>query len=191
VSDLPTGTVTFLFTDLEGSTRLWEEHPQAMRAALARHDKILRDSVEKHDGHVVKTTGDGIHAAFATAHDAVAAAVKAQEALASEEWTLPVPLRVRMGAHSGETEYRDGDYYGTAPNRAARLMSVAHGGQVIVSLATGELIHDTLPDGVTLVDLGELVALLSSRADGRRESASASVRKWGNDDYSCRLLRPL
>ena len=155
MSDLPTGTVTFLFTDLEGSTRLWEEHPQAMRAALARHDKILRDSVEKHDGHVVKTTGDGIHAAFATAHDAVAAAVEAQEALASEEWTLPVPLRVRMGAHSGETEYRDGDYYGTAPNRAARLMSVAHGGQVIVSLATGELIHDTLPDGVTLVDLGE------------------------------------
>jgi len=153
--ELPTGTVTFLFTDLEGSTRLWEEHPEAMRAALARHDEILRNAVEKREGVVVKTTGDGIHAAFATAHDAVAAALGAQEALAAEDWTLPTPLRVRMGVHSGESEYRDGDYYGTAPNRAARLMSVANGGQVLVSLATSELVHDALPAGVTLVDLGE------------------------------------
>ncbi len=87
--ELPTGTVTFLFTDLEGSTRLWEQHPDAMRDALARHDEILRDAVEKRNGHVVKTTGDGLHAAFATAHDGVLAAVDAQRALDRVDWPLP------------------------------------------------------------------------------------------------------
>jgi len=155
VSQLPTGTVTFLFTDLEGSTRLWEEHPEAMKAALARHDEILRDAVEKRDGHVVKTTGDGLHAAFGTAPDAVAAAVDAQAALVDEAWTLPDPLRVRMGLHSGGAEIRDGDYFGPAVNRAARISAAAHGGQIVVSLATEELVREALPDGVTLVDLGE------------------------------------
>src|SRR6478609_3095918 len=89
VAELPTGTVTFLFTDLEGSTRLWEKHPDAMRDALARHDEILRDAVEKHDGRVVKTTGDGLHAAFALAPDGVAAALDAQRALLAEDWSLP------------------------------------------------------------------------------------------------------
>jgi predicted ATPase/class 3 adenylate cyclase len=151
----PTGTVTFLFTDLEGSTRLWEEHPDEMRAALARHDELLRAAIEAHDGYVVKTTGDGIHAAFASAAAAIEAARTAQRALVVEAWSGVGSLRVRMGIHSGEAELRDGDYYGTALNRAARLMSVAHGGQVVVSLATEELARDDLADEVTLRDLGD------------------------------------
>jgi predicted ATPase/class 3 adenylate cyclase len=146
--------VTFLFTDLEGSTRLWEEHSDAMRAALARHDEILRDAVEGHAGHVVKTTGDGLHAVFATAHDAVVAAVVAQRALGGEPWPLPEPFRVRIGVHTGEAEIRDGDYYGSAVNRAARVSAAAHGGQIVVSHATEEVARDHL-DGVDVVDLGE------------------------------------
>jgi len=152
---LPTGTVTFLFTDLEGSTRLWEEHPDAMRTALARHDEILRDAVEGHGGHVVKTTGDGLHAAFAVAPEAVVAAIDAQRVLLDEAWALPEPLRVRMGLHTGGAEVRDGDYFGPAVNRAARVSAAAHGGQVVVSHATEELIRDDLPAGAALTDLGE------------------------------------
>jgi predicted ATPase/class 3 adenylate cyclase len=153
--ELPTGTVTFLFTDLEGSTRLWEEHPEAMRAALARHDDILRRTVEKRDGVVVKTTGDGLHAAFATAPDAVSAAIDAQRELAREDWTLPEPLKVRMGLHTGIAEARDGDYYGTSVNRAARVAAAAHGGQIVASAATADLVRDELSPDLGLVDLGE------------------------------------
>src|SRR5262245_5526745 len=103
MGDLPSGTVTFLFTDLEGSTRLWERHPEAMTAALARHDALLRVAVASHHGHVVKTTGDGVHAVFVTARDAVGAALDAQRALGSEEWGS-TPLRVRMGIHTGDAE---------------------------------------------------------------------------------------
>lgn len=152
MSSLPEGTVTFVFTDLEGSTRLWEEHPEGMLDALARHDEILRFAVEAHAGQVVKTTGDGVHATFATAHDAVAAAVDAQRALTAEVWQLPEPLRVRVGVHTCEAQVRDGDYYGSEVNRAARLMSLAHGGQILVSLATSALVRDR---SVELVDLGE------------------------------------
>jgi len=155
VTELPTGTVTFLFTDLEGSTRLWEQLPDAMRGALARHDEILRDAVEKRGGVVVKTTGDGLHAAFATAQDAIAAAVEAQRSLGEEPWELPDPLRVRMGVHTGEADLREGDYYGTTVNRAARVSAVAHGGQIVVSHATEELVRDHLPGEVALEDLGE------------------------------------
>jgi len=144
--------VTFLFTDLEGSTRLWQEHPEAMRSALARHDEIVRDAIEAQHGHVVKTTGDGFHAAFAAAHDAVDAAVGAQRALTREQWEDTPPLVVRMGIHTGPAEQRDGDYYGTAVNRAARLMSAAHGGQIVLSLATEELVQEA---GFELLDLGE------------------------------------
>ena len=105
-----------------------------MRAALARHDAIVRDAIEASSGHVVKTTGDGFHAAFATAVDGVDAAVTAQLALAGESWGETGPLRVRMGMHTGAAELRHGDYYSSAVNRAARLMSVAHGGQIVVSL---------------------------------------------------------
>jgi len=106
---MPTGTVTFLFTDLESSTRLWEEHPDAMRGALARHDTIVQGAIGEHDGVVVKTTGDGVHAAFATARDAVGAAVAAQLALQHEPWEDTGALRVRIGLHTGVCELRDGD----------------------------------------------------------------------------------
>jgi predicted ATPase/class 3 adenylate cyclase len=139
MAELPTGTVTFLFTDLAGSTRLWEEHPEAMRDALARHDEIVRSAIESRGGQIVKTTGDGVHAAFPTAHDAIDAAVDAQRLLVDEHWAETGPLAVRMGIHTGETQERDGDYYGTAVNRAARLMAVAHGGQVLCSRATVEV----------------------------------------------------
>jgi predicted ATPase/class 3 adenylate cyclase len=155
VVELPTGTVTFLFTDLEVSTRLWEHEPDRMRGALARHDAILREAVATHGGHVVKGTGDGIHAVFATADSAVHAAVDAQLALVGEAWELSEPLRVRMGVHTGVAELRDGDYFGPAVNRAARLMSLAHGGQIVVSLATEELARDGLAGGVALEALGE------------------------------------
>jgi len=142
VAELPSGTVTFLFTDVEGSTRLWDEHPDAMRGALTRHDEILREAVAAHNGHVVKATGDGVHAVFASAHDAVGAAVAMQLGLGAERFGETGPLRVRIGVHTCEADYRDGDYFGGEVNRAARLMSVAHGGQVVVSLATNALVHD-------------------------------------------------
>jgi predicted ATPase/class 3 adenylate cyclase len=152
VAELPSGTVTFLFTDLEGSTRLWEEHPEAMRPALARHDAILHEAIAVHGGFVVKTTGDGFHAVFGTAHDAVDAAVAAQLALIGEPWEMTGRLRVRMGLHTCEAELRDGDYYGSAVNRAARLMATAHGGQIVLSLATSELAREA---PVELLELGE------------------------------------
>src|SRR6202011_3054552 len=136
MSGLPSGMVTFLFTDLEGSTRLWEQHPDAMRPALARHDALLRGAVEEHAGLVVKTTGDGLHAVFVTTRDALDAALAAQRALAAEEWGATGPLRVRMGLHTGDAEARDGDYYGPSTNRAARVMAAAHGEQLVVSHAT-------------------------------------------------------
>ena len=140
MAKLPSGTVTFLFTDVESSTRLWEERPEAMKAALARHDRLLREVVEGHGGSVVKTTGDGVHAVFGSARDAVDCAVAAQRRLAVTDWGASEPLKVRMGAHTGETQLRDGDYFGSAVNRAARLMSIAHGGQVVVSATTAGLL---------------------------------------------------
>jgi predicted ATPase/class 3 adenylate cyclase len=153
---LPTGTATFLFTDLEGSTRLWDEHPDAMKGALARHDEILKERVEEHGGHVVKTTGDGLHAVFASAYDALSAASDSQRALVTADWDGIEALRVRMGIHTGEAEVRGGDYYGGAVNRAARVSAAAHGGQVLVSNATEELARDALQHGdLSLLDLGD------------------------------------
>lgn len=154
-SDVPLGTVTFLFTDIEGSTPLWEKNPPAMRDALVRHDTIIGGAVVEHGGYVVKTTGDGVHAAFGTAHDAVESAIAAQRALVTEHWGPIGPLSVRMGLHTGEAYARDGDYFGQAPNRAARLMGLAHGGQILVSRATEQLVADVLTDQVRLVDVGE------------------------------------
>jgi len=150
----PTGTVTFLFTDIEGSTHLWEQHPDAMRVAHTRHDTLLRSVVEQNHGYIVKATGDGVHAAFATAPDALAAVLTAQRALRAEPWGRQVPISVRMGMHTGMAERRDGDYYGGAVNRAVRLMAAGRGGQVLMSAATQELVRDHLPDGASLRDLG-------------------------------------
>jgi len=147
--------VTFLFTDLEGSTGKWEKHPHEMRAALARHDAILRAAVEAHRGHVVKSTGDGVHAVFTAAPDAVAAAAEAVQAFNSETWDSTGPLRIRVGIHTGEADERDGDYFGLALSRASRLMAAAHGGQVVMSHVSADLVRDVLPDELELLDLGE------------------------------------
>jgi predicted ATPase/class 3 adenylate cyclase len=155
VTDLPSGTVTFLFTDVEGSTRIWEEHPDAMREALGLHDTIVRAAIEAHDGYVVKTTGDGFHAAFAAADRGVSAAIAAQRGLEDVAEPGIAPLRVRMGLHTGVASLRDGDYFGSSLNRAARLMGVAHGGQVVCSQATADLAREVLAEGVSFRDLGE------------------------------------
>jgi predicted ATPase/class 3 adenylate cyclase len=148
----PSGTVTFLFTDIEGSTQLWELAPDAMRTAVARHDEIVRGAIEAHGGYVFATGGDGFGAAFGRANEALAAAADAQAALAAEAWPDGAVLRVRMGLHTGEVDERGGDYFGPAVNRAARIMSAGHGGQVLVSATTAALVG---VDG--LVDLGEHV----------------------------------
>jgi predicted ATPase/class 3 adenylate cyclase len=145
------GTVTFLFTDVEGSTRLWQRDERAMRAAIARHDELLTAAVIEHGGRVFSTMGDGLAAAFGSAAAAVAAALAARRAVGAEAWPTEAPLRVRMGLHTGEAELRDDDYFGTAVNRAARLMAVAHGGQVLCSQATAALVDAE----VELIDLGE------------------------------------
>jgi predicted ATPase/class 3 adenylate cyclase len=155
MSEPPSGTVTLLFADIEGSTRLWEQYPDAMPEALAQHDELLRAAVESCRGHVVKTTGDGLFAAFARADSAVAAALAAQHSLAAATWGVTGRLRVRMGLHTGHSEFHDGDYHGSAVNRAARLSAAGHGDQVLVSGATEAVVGDALPQGADLVDLGE------------------------------------
>ena len=164
---LPTGEITFLFTDIEGSTMLWEQYPEAMQAALARHDTLLRHAIESSNGYVVKTTGDGMYAAFAAAADALAACLVAQRALQRAEPRVSgsgptvadnesaILLRVRMGLHTGPAELRDVDYFGVSVSRAARIMSVAHGEQVLISATIAELLREQLPSGVTLREMGE------------------------------------
>ncbi|MGZ4735006.1 MAG: ATP-binding protein, partial [Acidimicrobiia bacterium] len=144
----PGGTVTFLFTDIEDSTRRWEEDPSDMADALRVHDAILRGAIERHGGYVFGTGGDGFCAAFSTAVDAATAAVESQEALRDDS---AVDFAVRMGLHTGEAIERDRNYFGSEVNRAARLMSIAHGGQVLASDATEVLLRDR----VGLRPLGE------------------------------------
>ncbi len=154
-SELPSRTFTFLFTDLEGSTQLWEQFPELMQPALERHDALLRSAVESSSGQVVKTTGDGLMASFSSALDGVNACLKAQQSLHDETWGETGPLKVRMGLHVGEAQPRGGDYFGPTVNRAARLMSVAHGGQVLLSAVAVDLVADRMPDKTSLQDLGE------------------------------------
>ena len=153
--DLPTGTVTFLFTDIEGSTTRWEHHPEAMRAALARHDALLRAVLTAHGGFVFKMVGDAVYAVFAVPADAVSAALAAQHAVSAEEWGEVGPLRVRMALHTGAAQSRDGDYFGPTLNRVARILSSGYGGQVLLSTVLHELVRDALPVGVIVQDLGE------------------------------------
>ena len=150
---LPTGTVTFLFSDIEGSSRRWEADPQAMRAAVARHDELMRQAIERHGGYVFKTVGDAFCAVFHAAPNAVKAGLDAQRALASEDFSAIEGLRVRMGLHSGSAEERDADYFGTVVNRVARLMSIGHGGQILASGVTHELAKEEVK-GATFSDLG-------------------------------------
>ena len=154
MSGLPSGTVTLLFTDVEGSTRLWEAERDAMAAALRRHDEILREAIEQVGGYVFKTVGDAFCAAFSAARAGLDAALTAQRSLAAQSWPTSRPIVVRMGLHAGVCEERDGDYFGPAVNRAARLLTVASGGQVLVSGVAAELLSDELPEGVGLRELG-------------------------------------
>lgn len=151
----PSGTVTLLFTDVQASTRQWEAHPDAMAAAVARHDDILRSEIEQRGGYVFKTVGDAFCAAFSTPRAAAEAALASQDRLAGEPWPEPIEIRVRMALHSGVCEERDGDYFGPTVNRVARLESVAHGGQILASGATAELLRADPSIGGTLTDLGE------------------------------------
>src|SRR5215218_6381787 len=156
MSALPTGTVTFLFTDIEGSTRLWERDSSAMQQALARHDEVLRSAIKANGGFVFKTMGDAFCAAFPTVPEALEAVLSAQLALLVDvDQGEAGALMVRMALHTGSAEERDGDYFGPPLNRVARLLSAAHGGQIILSSPAQELVRDQLPVGVELRDLGE------------------------------------
>ena len=142
---VPAGTVTFLLTDIEGSSRLWANAPTAMPDAIARHDEILDEVIARHRGvrPVEQGEGESVVAVFTRARDAVAAALDAQRALLAEEWPIGAELRVRMALHTGDAQLRDeGNYFGAAVMRSARLRAVAHGGQVLLSGATAELVAD-------------------------------------------------
>jgi predicted ATPase/class 3 adenylate cyclase len=154
---LPSGLVTFLFTDIESSTRLWQQCRETMGPALARHDELIEGLVAQHRGTVVRPRGEGDSrfAVFARASDAVAAGCAIQLALVHEPWNLPDPMHVRIAIHTGEADQRQGDYYGPAVNRCARLRAVAHGGQVLISAVTADLVREALAAEVTLRDLGE------------------------------------
>lgn len=152
--DLPSGTVTFLFTDIAGSTRLWENHPDEMKTDLARHDALLRSKIEAGGGYVFKTIGDAFCAAFSTAAEALSAALEAQISLQSEPWSVAGGIKVRLALHVGVADERDGDYFGPAVNRVARLLSAAHGGQTLLSAAAAELVMDALPQGTNLLAMG-------------------------------------
>lgn len=157
---VPTGTVTFLFTDIEGSTRLWQQHPEAMKGALARHHVLLQRAIESNGGYVFQIVGDAFCAAFHTVSASVGAALVAQRSLASEPWGDVGPIRVRMALHTGTVEvhageHKSGEYKsGLTLSHAARLLSVAYGGQILVSTATQEMLRDDLPSKVELRDLG-------------------------------------
>jgi predicted ATPase/class 3 adenylate cyclase len=148
-------TLTFLFTDIEGSTSLWERFPDAMKDALKEHDAILQRAVAAFGGRVVKSTGDGTLAVFGGAFDAVGASLAAQHELAAASWPATGPLRVRIGIHSGQADQRANDFFGPTVNRAARIMAAGHGGQVLVSAAAASLATERLPPGASFLDLGE------------------------------------
>ena len=154
VSARPTGTVTFLFTDIEGSTQRWESHREAMDDAVKRHDALLRDAIDRHNGYVFKAIGDAFCVAFARVSDAVTTAFEAQRALSAEDFSAVGGLSIRIGLHAGEASERNGDYFGPAVNRVARLMSIGHGGQILLSGVTRDLAHSDLPAGTSLLDLG-------------------------------------
>src|SRR3982750_312065 len=151
-----TSQLTLLFTDIEGSTALWERDETGMSRALALHDALARSTVAAHGGDVVKMTGDGMLAAFDDASAALTATLHLQRALHDTVTSASAPLRVRCGLHRGVVEHRDGDYFGSIVNRAARIMSAAHGGQILLSQAVADSVRDRLPEQVRLRDLGRI-----------------------------------
>lgn len=156
MDDVPHGTVTFLFTDIEGSTRLWQVYADSMPAAYERHDAILREAAVEHGGVVYKTIGDAVQMVFATAPGAVAAAATVQRALVRDPWPTPEPLRVRMALHTGAVDPdATGDYRSPVLNRLGGMLDAGHGSQILLSRVTMELARDHLPETATLRDLGE------------------------------------
>src|SRR6476661_9194295 len=155
MTELPSGTVTFLFTDIEGSTRLLKQLRDRYGDALTDHQRIVRQAFEDHDGREIDTQGDSFFAAFGRAKDAVAAAVHAQRGLAGHAWPESVELRVRMGIHTAEPTVGDDRYVGLGVHRGARICAAGHGGQVLVSQTSRELLRDDPIADVSLRDLGE------------------------------------
>src|SRR5215470_13243083 len=151
---LPTGTVSLLFTDIEGSTRLLQQLGERYATLLEACRSLMRAAFLEFEGHEVDTQGDSFFVAFARASDAVAAAVAAQRALANQQWPEGAKVRVRMGLHTGEPQRSSEGYVGLDVHRAARIMSAGHGGQVLLSQATRVLVEHVLPDGVSMLDLG-------------------------------------
>lgn len=156
MSDYPTGTVTFLFTDIEGSTALWEQFPAEMPGMMADHDAMIEGAVEDAGGLIVRPRGEGDSrfAVFVLAEAAIRAAAAIQRVMAGGFDELPASLSARIGIHTGSADWRAGDYYGSAVNRCARIRGLAHGGQVLLSQATAELVRDSLAGGLTLIELG-------------------------------------
>ncbi|MDQ6824992.1 MAG: tetratricopeptide repeat protein [Candidatus Eremiobacteraeota bacterium] len=152
---LPTGTVTFLFSDIEGSTQRWEQNREAMDAAVKRHDALMQSVSQQHNGYVFKTVGDAFCVAFARVSDAVATAIDAQRALKAEDFSAVDGLPIRMALHTGEASERNGDYFGPAVNRVARLLGIGHGGQVLISGTATDLLQGVLPPQSSLRDLGQ------------------------------------
>ncbi len=178
MDELPRGTVTFLFTDIEGSTRLWHAYGETMPVAYERHDAMLQGAIREHGGTVYKTIGDALQVAFPTAASGIGAALDAQRALQAEAWPLPEPLKVRMALHTGAVDPDgDGDYRSPVLNRLGRLLGAAHGAQVLISQATMELARDQLPPGTTLVDLGELRLKDLSRPERIWQLAHPNIRE--------------
>ncbi|HEY1015225.1 MAG TPA: adenylate/guanylate cyclase domain-containing protein, partial [Herpetosiphonaceae bacterium] len=155
MSEAAANELTFLFTDIEGSTSLWEHQPEAMQAALARHDALMRQHIRRRHGRVFKTVGDAFYAVFANALEALRAAIDLQHALHEADWGGIDEIKVRMAIHTGGAEQRNGDYFGPTLNRIARLLAVAHGGQILLSGATRQAIGDELPGEAELRDMGQ------------------------------------
>ncbi len=151
----PSGTVTLLFTDVEGSIRLWEADPEAMAEASAHHNRLVREQIEAAGGQVFKTVGEAFRVVFADPSAALASAVAVQRAVGSEPWPSGPPILVRMALHAGACVEHDGDYFGPVVNRAAGLLAVAHGGQILMSGTAYELVAGRLHGGIGLRDLGE------------------------------------
>ena len=151
---LTTGAMTFAFTDIEGSTSRWERHGVAMQEAVRRHDAILREAITEHSGQVFKTMGDAFCSTFERPENAVAAMIAAQRMLATEDFSAVDGLRVRAAIHSGTADAREGDYFGPAVNKVARLLAIGHGGQILLTAETATLVDGALPKEVSLRDLG-------------------------------------
>ncbi len=197
MADLPSGTVTFLFTDIEGSTALWERDRAAMAAAVERHIVLLDTAIHAHEGVHFKTVGDAVQAAFPTAPDAVAAALDAQRTLQSERWPKSVAnLSVRMALHSTAAEPQDGDYLTSGLNRLARLLAAGHGGQVLVSAATQELARDVLPPESVCAISGSIRCATCTAPSGSSNSSTPTSRpvsrccgRWPRALTTCRCSR--